>query len=208
MSLASRAVRRLQTAGFTQVQAYRRGAWAVSDPVAALAAVLPGLVHARPVATYDLLGRLHLAYAVGEQILVGGPPDPQAAISEEWDVLSWEVPRPLARLYALHDGFGPVDGPRAHWWRDAILPAGDLFPLTRLMRFGEENILYRPGDLLLFCPDGRGGGQCVERNDALAPDPPTRAWDPGTRQLGSPIRLSAFLAALVERWTGRPRSSC
>lgn len=199
----------LSRMGFAEVAPIGRpGPWR-TDPREALARVLPELAAAvEPVAVYRHHDRWHVAYRCGETWLGAGPPEDAPSVSEEWEELGWRVPDSLARLYAVHDGIGPIDGPRAHWWRDAVLPAAGLFPLVRKMRFGEEGILYRPGDLLLFAPDGRGGGQCFERSREDEPDPPTRSWDVASRALG-PIRpFGAFVAALANRWIGRLPSGC
>lgn len=193
----------LRRMGFTDVAPLARVPWASAAPRSALDAALPGLAdRLEPVGCYRLAGRWHLAYRLGTRWLGGGPPARRPAVSEEWAPLGWRVPRSYARLLAVHDGLGPIDGPRAHWWRDALLPAADLHPVSRRMRFGEEDILYRPADLLIFCPDGAGGGQCFDRTEGPPADPPTRSWRARDRALGPLEPYEAFARALVARWTG------
>lgn len=193
----------LRRMGFAELAPVEAIPWAAADPRPALEACLPGLAgRLDPVACYRLAGRWHLAYRLGEAWIGAGPPTRRPTISAEWAPLGWRVPRPLARVLAVHDGLGPIDGPRAHWWRDALLPARDLRPVSSRMRFGEEDILYRPADLLLFAPDGAGGGRCFDRTEGPAADPPTRHWRASDRRLGPTLSFADFVAGLVARWTG------
>ena len=134
-------------------------------------------------------------------LLAGGPPNPNPVVSEEWVALDWEIPTALAHLYRYHDGLGPIDGSRALWWRDSLLPADRLTPLIKHMRFGEENILYKPGDLLLASPDGDGGGWCFHRTDEGG-EPPLVHWDGITHRVAGQLSLSRLLRRLTATWLG------
>lgn len=198
----------LRRAGYPRVRPWtaRSGTpWDAEDaPQSALSVLLPELaVRLVPVAVLWLDDGWHLAYRAPCGLLIGGPPAPAPVLSEEWDALDWRVPDELAALYAVHDGLGLADGPRASWRREAVVPASRLMPLLHRMRFGEENILYRPADLLLFAPDGRGGGLCFERDDPRDRAPAVRAWDAQTRALGPPRPFLAVLRELERRWSAR-----
>lgn len=193
----------LRRMGFQRVVPLSAVPWAAADPWSALTACLPVLAgQLEPLGCYRYGRRWHLAYRLGSLVLGAGPPRSRPRLSPEWAPLGWRVPRPLARLYAVHDGLGPIDGPRVHWWRDSLLPAAELHPVSRLMRFGEENILYRPAELLLFAPDGRGGGQCFDRTAGPSADPPTRSWSAADRRLGPLVSFESFVDGLARRWTG------
>jgi len=134
-------------------------------------------------------------------LLAGGPPNPSPQVGEEWTALDWEIPPALAHMYRYHDGLGPIDGPGALWWRDSILPADRLTPLTKHVRFGEENILYAPGDLLLASPDGDGGGWCFHRKSRDT-EPSLVHWDSTTHRIAGELSLSRLLRRLTATWLG------
>lgn len=129
--------------------------------------------------------------------LVVGPPNLDPAVSEEHVLLQWRIPESLRRLYAEHDGIGVFLGEHALWVERCILPADRLVPLSQLVRFGVDTIDYDPGALLLFAPDGRGGGQCFHRASPDDIDPPTVSWSADTYELGPPTSFAAFLAELL-----------
>jgi hypothetical protein len=139
----------------------------------------------------------------GSSVLVaGGPPNPAPVVSEEWASLGWQVPPILAHLYRYHDGLGPLDGPESLWWKDSILPADRLSPLTQRMRFGEENILYRPGDLLMVSPDGSGGGWCFHRTGEDDADPRVVHWDSTSHRVAGDLSFRRLLRRLTAGWLG------
>ena len=135
-------------------------------------------------------------------LLAGGPPNPTPAVSEEWQSLGWRIPADLAHMYRYHDGLGPIDGPDALWWRDSILPASRLTPLTQRVRFGEDDILYRPGDLLLLSPDGEGGGWCLHRTGEDDPHPTVVHWDQTRHQIAGSLTFRRLLRRLTAGWLG------
>jgi len=104
------------------------------------------------------------------------------------------VPELLLRVAAVHDGLAPLWGSPG-WFADALLPLGCMEPITARVRFGEENILYRPEDLLRFHADGQGGGWCVLRPEGCA-----TVWDAGSHGLGPTIPLEAALSRVVSTW--------
>ncbi len=135
-------------------------------------------------------------------LLAGGPPNPAPEVGEEWRELDWQIPASLAHMYQFHDGLGPIDGSKALWWRDSILPADRLTPLTRHVRFGEENILYRPGDHLLASPDGDGGGWCFQREAPDDVDPTMVHWDSVSHRVAGSLSFRKLLRRLTATWLG------
>jgi hypothetical protein len=115
-------------------------------------------------------------YEVCGALLCGGPPARGRSLEEAW-VGGDACPPPLGAVLAVHDGMGPLGVPRAPFGTPRLLPLAGLAPLTRWMRFGEENILYRPADWLRFTVDLEGGW-CV------SPTGEVRHWRAGDHGLG------------------------
>ena len=107
-------------------------------------------------------------------------------------LLGWSPPTFLRALYAHHHGYGPYDGA---WLPYAFLPWSHVVPLTRRVRFGEENISWDPADCILFCTDETGGGWVFKGRD----DPRWRRFDGVTHAL-DPVDPWSAVASIVGRW--------
>jgi len=165
------------------------------NPFAPLDAAVPCRFEGQWLLVYRLMRR------DGSAVLIaGGPPNSSPSVSEEWASLGWQIPKDLAHMYRFHDGLGPIDGPGALWWRDSILPAARLAPLTQHVRFGEDAILYRPGDLLLLSPDGEGGGWCFHRQGDDDPTPTLVHWDGTSHRLAGELSFRSLLRRLTAGW--------
>ena len=130
--------------------------------------------------------------------LIGGPPNPEPQLSEAWSHLEWALPEPLLALIRLHDGLGPLTGAEGGWWRDAVLPIADWESLIARVRFGEDNILYRPEDLLRWHADGERGGWCALREGGA--ETLAAKWDAHTHGLGEAASVDDAIRALVADW--------
>jgi hypothetical protein len=121
------------------------------------------------------------------------------------DVLDWSPPPWLARIYDVYAGIGcwwPDEGVR--WASHSLLPWDEVTPLTRHIRFGEENITYDPADVVRIAPDGRGGGWVLVGRDA----PRFGRFEAADHSLWVPAddadeerALRAWVATLVRAWT-------
>ncbi len=109
------------------------------------------------------------------------------------EVIDWRPPAWLRAIYEVHGGLGPW-APGVGWMRHAVLPWDEVKPLTRLGRFGEENIGIDTADVVLFAPDGVGGGWVLDGRD----DPVIRWFDGQRHVLGpvtSRVRALAWITA-------------
>jgi len=92
------------------------------------------------------------------QIYSGGSPNRTPEPNASLIKYDWSIPTDLARLYAVHDGFGPILNSNQitvmAQMMDPICQEQDVYP--------ED---YRFSDLLEFHPDGGGNAQCFYRND-------------------------------------------
>lgn len=132
----------------------------------------------------------------GSWLGVGAPVE-APAVSDEWAPLVWEIPAPIAAFYRVNNGFGPLGSRRGWPWRHGVLPVFDIRPLTARMRFGEENILYRPGDWWIVgvidggdCWVGGGGADALE----------FRRWSATSHELGPARGWDDVLADLCAHW--------
>lgn len=128
-----------------------------------------------------------------------GPPNPRPQLSEFWTLLNWTLPEPLRRVYALHDGIGPASGPRAIHWRDAVWCADRLEPLQARVRFGATST-FMAENILLFSPDGRGGGWCLARQDEGDLQPKVLHFDGTHHTLRPGPELTGVLRSLASSW--------
>ena len=106
-------------------------------------------------------------------IYSGGEPNPRPEANTSLVKYRWNVPDDLKRLYAIHDGFGP------------ILSSGEITILATIMDPVCKAQNTRPegysfADLLEFHPDGGGNAQCFHRQgDSMA----TVDWDHETWEI-------------------------
>ena len=128
-----------------------------------------------------------------------GPPNPRPQLSAFWQALDWALPKALGDLYAVHDGIGPISGARAIHWRDAVRAAECLEPLQARVRFGATST-FATGDVLLFSPDGKGGGWCLARGYEAGRGPGLLHFDGARHTLSRGPELLAFLRALPQSW--------
>lgn len=88
----------------------------------------------------------------------GGPPMPEPQPNSSLVKYGWQVPGDLARLYAVHDGFGPILS------NDSITVMAEMMdPICQQQNIYPEGYEYR--DLIEFYPDGAGNAQCFYRHD-------------------------------------------
>lgn len=130
--------------------------------------------------------------------VLGGAPGVRP--NPELEVLGWEPPPWLARLYGVHGGLGPwwprPSGPIDRWTHHAVLPWDRVTPLTRHIRFGEEDICFDPADSVRIAADGSGGGLVL-----VGRDQPQICWFDGQRHtLSQPWSLDAALGWVVSGW--------
>lgn len=156
-----------------------------------------GVLAEWPVRSIELPeGRGTVWEAPGGEVLGGVP---GVRDNPDLDVLGWEPPVWLARLYRVHGGLGPCwRDAGVRWTEHAILPWDEVTPLTRHIRFGEENITYDPADIVRFAPDGRGGGLVFEGRERAR----IRWFDAARHTLSAPWSLDRALAWVVRGWIG------
>ena len=116
-------------------------------------------------------------YRLAEGIVAGGPPNARPRLDPLGAALPFPLPDMLRRVYAVHDGLGPAGTSAAPFGSPRLLPSHRAAPLTRWMRFGEENILYAPAEWLRFTADARGGW-CIHSTGEV------RHWNEHTHELG------------------------
>lgn len=100
-------------------------------------------------------------------IYSGGEPSPIPDVNASLAKYQWNIPNDLKRLYAIHDGFGP------------ILDSSEITVMAQMMDpiCKEQNTYpdgYNFADLLEFHPDGAGNAQCFHRQGKRNP---TVDWD-------------------------------
>ncbi len=133
------------------------------------------------------------AAAHGRSVLALGPPATARDLDEPWG--DGRVPAPLWEVLAVHDGLGPAGVPRAPFGAPRVLPREQLAPLTRWMRFGEEDILYAPARWLRFTADPEGGW-CVSESGAI------RRWSAADHRLGPSADWGDVWHGLLAEWRG------
>ena len=126
-------------------------------------------------ALYD--GRSHFV------IYSGGEPNENPMANASLVKYQWDVPNDLKRLYAIHDGLGP------------ILGSGDISVMAQVMDpiCEDQNFFpvgYQFADLLEFHPDGCGNAQCfLRQGDQYM----TVDWDHETREISSEDSFFEYL---------------
>jgi len=119
-------------------------------------------------------------------IYSGGEPNPALETNASLAKYQWDVPDDLRRLYAVHDGFGP------------ILSSSNVSVLAEMMDpiCKEQNAFpkgYSFADLLEFLPDEAGNAQCFYRQgDRMT----TVDWDHEVREISGE---QDFFDYLIER---------
>jgi len=96
-------------------------------------------------------------------LLCGDPPLRRASPSPIMSTYNWEVPPDLKAFYAVHGGFGDYEDDYQLALSPSILPPDRLDVMADAVPPGTPGIYYDTRDLLLFSPDGAGGGQCFRR---------------------------------------------
>lgn len=124
-----------------------------------------------------------------------GPARKGSFTNEDLDLLGWEIPSFLRALYRQAHGVGPWDG---GWLPYSFLPWEAVEPLTRRIRFGEENVCFDPADGILVVRDGSGGGWVLQGRD----HPVWRRFDGTDHTLGPPLSDWAAVADIVRHWVG------
>jgi hypothetical protein len=109
------------------------------------------------------------------KIYTGGPPNPSPQVNSSLAKYYWGIPRDLAHLYSVHDGFGP------------ILGCQRISVMAEMMdSICEEQNAYPEGyefcDLLEFHPDGMCNAQCFDR---CGGESATVDWDHETWELSN-----------------------
>ena len=116
-------------------------------------------------------------------IYSGGEPHPAPDANASLAKYTWNVPSDLKRLYAIHDGFGPILGSK-----EISVMAQMMDPICKEQSNFPER--YRFSDLLEFHPDGGGNAQCFHRQgDRLA----TVDWDHETWEISGEQSLFEYL---------------
>jgi hypothetical protein len=127
-------------------------------------------------ATWVLNYFLHMVLRDGRpyyHIYTGGPPNPSPQVNSSLAKYYWAIPRDLARLYAVHDGFGPIlSSPRIS------VMAEMMDPICEEQNAHPEG--YEFCDLLEFHPDGMCNAQCFDR---CGGESATVDWDHETWEL-------------------------
>lgn len=105
-------------------------------------------------------------------IYTGGAPNPRPEISRNLAAYQWDIPKDLNRLYAIHDGFGPVLGSGG-----ISVMAEMMDPICQKQNTFPDG--YRFEDLLEFHPDGAGNAQCFhrQRNNVSTVDWDHETWE-------------------------------
>jgi hypothetical protein len=123
------------------------------------------------------------------QLLLGGAPNATPHLSERAASLGWIIPASLARLCAVHDGFGAADS--------GILTSASLVDMGQMMDAICEQQNAKPDgyvfqDLLEFLPDGAGNCQAFHRRRSGDLDPPTVDWDHETWEISGEMPFFSF----------------
>lgn len=117
------------------------------------------------------------------QIYSGGAPNPSPQANSCLAEYDWPVPGDLARLYAVHDGFGPILSSAC-----ISVMAEMMDPICKEQNTYPEDYQYR--DLLEFHPDGVGNAQCFHRQDG---EFTTVDWDHEVWEISSPQDFFAYI---------------
>lgn len=103
----------------------------------------------------------------------GGAPNQNPETNKSLLKYQWKIPEDLKRLYAIHDGFGPILSSKEIWVLSDIMD-----PICKEQNFYPEGYSFH--DLIEFHPDGAGNGQCFFRSkDQMT----TVDWDHETREI-------------------------
>lgn len=119
------------------------------------------------------------------KIYTGGPPNPSPQPNSSLAKSYWGIPRDLARLYSVHDGFGPILSSQ----RISVI-AEVLGPIPEEQNADSDEYdehefrdrEYEFNDLLEFHPDGMANAQCFNR---CGGESATVDWDHETCELSN-----------------------
>lgn len=124
------------------------------------------------------------------RLYIGGQPNLSPILPPCLQQLDWKIPISLAKLAAIHDGFGGFG-------ENFVLPIKELTTLDEYMAPDEIGSTprknYQPTDLLMFFTDSAGNGQCFYRRARLDPEPMTVDWDHETRFLSPEGTFFSFI---------------
>jgi hypothetical protein len=109
-------------------------------------------------------------------IYTGGPPNPSPQVNPCLAKYDWPIPCDLVRLYAVHDGFGPILSSE-----QINVLAEMMDPICERQNTYPEGYQYR--DLLEFYPDGAGNAQCFYRQGGVFT---TVDWDHEVWEISGP----------------------
>lgn len=121
---------------------------------------------------------LHIVLADGRpyyKIYTGGPPKPSPQVNASLAKYYWGIPGDLARLYSVHDGFGPILSSQ----RISVM-AEVMDPICEKQNAHPQD--YEFCDLLEFHPDGMCNAQCFNR---CGGESATVDWDHETWELSN-----------------------
>jgi len=116
-------------------------------------------------------------------IYTGGPPNPSPQVNACLAKFNWPIPGDLARLYAVHDGFGPILSSE-----HIAVMAEMMDPICQKKKAYPDG--YKFCDLLEFHPDGAGNGQCFLRQDGKFT---TVDWDHEVWEISGPRDFFAYI---------------
>lgn len=116
-------------------------------------------------------------------VYTGGAPSSRPQANASLTSHGWPVPPDLARLYAVHDGFGPI-----HGGAEISVLADIMDPICQAQHNYPEDHEFR--DLLEFHPDGCGNAQCFYRQDG---ELTTVDWDHETWELSGEEDFFAYV---------------
>jgi hypothetical protein len=133
-------------------------------------------------------------YDLGSCVIAAGRGNEHLVLDEGVSDLAPALPPCLAQVYAIHDGMGPAGTARAPFGSPRLLPLAAVAPLTHWMRFGENDILYAPGDWLRFTVDVQGGW-CISEEGTV------RHWNTHTHELGPVQPPESPWEALAAAWS-------
>ncbi|MEM7115489.1 MAG: SMI1/KNR4 family protein [Chloroflexota bacterium] len=129
-----------------------------------------------------------------ESYLCGGSPVNLPTLPDSVREAGWTLPKQLAELYAIHNGFGMLWPLDLFWNSDCVLPSNHLRVLAQIFSADmPKSIDYDPNHLLEFFSDGGGNGQYFYRFDQNDSECSTVDWDHETRELSHPADFWSFV---------------
>jgi hypothetical protein len=112
-------------------------------------------------------------------------------VDEAWRSVGPPVPRQLVEVWRIHDGIGRAGDARTPLLPPRLRCAADARPLSAVVRFGENDVLFAPASWWWVADLGAYGG-CVDGQGRSA------KWMPDRHELGPPEPLDALFDALAD----------